>query len=169
MHLTPEIVTLPARSFAGLQARFISAGSPDASNLQVIPQLWADFFPRLGELAGVEPNVSYGLCDCVESQGEKPSRPGEALYLAAVAVTQDTRPPRGMVVWSSPGGTFAKFIHRGRIELIGETAGFIYGQWLPGSAYDRGPGPEIERYDSRFSPTSDTSVLEIFVPIRAKT
>lgn len=168
MHLEPEIVTLPARSFCGLQAAFISAVSPDADNLAVIPKLWADFGPRRRELAPVEPGVSFGLCECTEAFGEQPAHPDQVLYLAAMEVHPAAPVPRGMKRWQSQAGTFAKFIHRGRVQGIGATMGFIYGKWLPTGAYDRVPGPDLERYDARFDPMSDESVLEIFVPVQAR-
>jgi AraC family transcriptional regulator len=167
MNLVPEIVTLPARSFLGLQAPFIVALSPDANNLKVIPKLWDDFVARLkkGDVPTNEPGASYGLCDRPESLGAKASRPDEALYLAAVQVRPDTVPASGLVKWSSPAGTYAKFTHRGPVHGIGKTMGFIYGKWFPGSSYNRGPGPDLERMDGRFNPTSEDSVLEIFIPV----
>jgi len=74
-------------------------------------------------------------------------------------------PPPGMTSWKAPGGTYARFIHRGRIE---KTLGDIYAQWLPDSAYERGTGPDIERCDSRFNPISDDSLMEFFIPVTLK-
>lgn len=168
MKLVPEIVTLPARSFTGLQARFISALSTEANNLQVIPKLWADFVPRIADAKPLEGGITYGLCECPESIGEKSSRPDEALYLAAIESRPDAKPPRGMTTWKSPGGTFAKFIHRGPVSRLGQTMGYIYAQWLPNGDYESGDGPDIERCDERFNPMSEDSVLEIFIPVRKK-
>lgn len=168
MNLQPEIVTLPARSFTGLQARFVSARSPEANNLQVIPQLWAQFVPRLAEAQPLERGITYGLCECPESIGEKSTRPDEALYLAAVQSAPGSKAPRGMTTWQSPGSTFAKFVHRGPVAKLGETIGYIYGKWLPAGEYESGDGPDIERCDERFNPMSDDSVLEIFIPVRKR-
>jgi AraC family transcriptional regulator len=168
MKSTPEIVTLPARFFVGLQTRFITPRSPDANNQTLIPKLWSAFVPRLREIAGVEPGVTYGLCACPDSLGLKAEHPDEAVYLAAAEVAGDAPTPPGMVRWSSSPGTYAKFIHRGPVAGIGETMGFIYGEWLPGGDYDRGPGPDIERYDARFDPVGEQSILEIFIPVRVR-
>lgn len=163
---TPDIVTLPARQFAGLPARFISAASPAANNLKVIPKLWRTFNFRVAETKPVEPGIVYGLCACDSPLGEKPNRPDEIFYLAAVEVAPGTKPPTGMVLWPSAGGTHAKFIHRGRIEGIGATMRFIHQTWMSDSGYVRASGPDIERYDHRFDPQSDDSHLEIFIPVR---
>ena len=168
MNLKPEITRLPARTFAGLPARFITIVSPDANNLEVIPRLWAEFGPRMHELRALEPGVRYGLTAAPASLGEKPSHPDEAIYLAAVPVEPKARLPRGMTAWKSLAGTYAKFSHVGRIGRIGETYGFIYGRWLPEGGYERANGPDFERYDRRFDPQSAASVLEIFVPVRTR-
>ncbi|MFO1452030.1 MAG: GyrI-like domain-containing protein [Opitutaceae bacterium] len=165
MKLTPEIVTLPPRTFAGLQTLFIVPGSKDANNLKVIPKLWDDFFDRIREIQPLEPGVGYGLSECPEALGLKANHPEEAVYLAGTVVADDAKLPAGMVAWKSRGGLFAKFTHMGRIEKIGETMGFIYGSWLSSGDYQRTEGPDIERYDHTFNPTSDESVLEIFVPV----
>lgn len=166
MTITPEIVTLPARRFAGLQSRFISAVAPDSDNLQIIPQLWERFFARLHEIEPTEPGVFYGLCECGDSLGEPTTRPDEIFYLASAPLAEGAGVSQGMTTWTSPAGTYAKFVHRGRVERIGETVSYIYGKWLPASSYESGPGPDLERYDSSFKPDSDDSILEIFVPIR---
>jgi AraC family transcriptional regulator len=168
MKLTPEIVTLPARTFVGLEARFQPPHSPGANNLKVIPKLWDDFIARIQEAGSIEPWVSYGLSECPADRGLKATQPDEQMYLAAVAAKDGAVPPAGMVAWKSPAGTYAKFIHRGQIGKIGETFGFIYGQWLRSGKYDRAKGPDLERMDGRFEPMSDESVLEIFVPVKAR-
>lgn len=166
MKLTPEIVTLPARRFAGLQSRFISAVAADSDNLQVIPRLWQSFFARVHEIEPAEPGVFYGLCECGDALGEETTRPDEIFYLASAPLAARATVPKGMTTWMSPAGTYARFIHRGRVERIGETVAYIYGKWLPTSSYESGPGPDLERYDSGFDPHSDTSILEIYVPLR---
>lgn len=165
MNLTPEILTLPAQSFIGLQATFISASSEDANNLQIIPALWTQFFPLLPQIPTDEPGAYYGLCENLESRGVARQHPDEVLYLASARVPASSTIPDGMKCWTSPGGTFAKFTHQGRIEKIGETMGYIYGKWFPTSQYKQAPGPDFERYDHRFDPSSDESQLEIYVPI----
>lgn len=169
MKLIPEIVTLPARTFVGLQCRFISVMSPDANNLIEIPKLWDKFNQRIQEVETNEPKASYGLCGLPERHGEKGLRPDELLYLAAVQVDLDSAVPSGMKRWVVPAGMFAKFTHRGIITRIGETMGFIYGKWFPASDYERGRGPEFERYDHRFNSHSETSEMDVYIPLRAKT
>jgi AraC family transcriptional regulator len=164
----PEIVRLPEQFFTGLQARFVSSLSPEANNMAVIPQLWGDFCAREAEIATSETGVTYGLCACPSTLGETPSRPDEAIYLAAVKVARPGPAPAGMTTWTSRGGAHAKFVHRGPIGGIGETMAHIYGEWLPNSAYEHADAPDIERYGPKFDPESEASELEIFIPVREK-
>jgi AraC family transcriptional regulator len=164
--MNPEFLQLPAAVFAGLEARFIPVLSPDSDNLQVIPALWQRFLGRLGDLCPREPGITHGLCKLPESGKPVGARADELLYLAGVEIERTAPLPPGMVTWHTPGGLHAKFVHRGPIAGIGETMGAIYGGWFPSSGYTRGEGPDIERYDARFHPTRDDSLLEIYIPVR---
>jgi AraC family transcriptional regulator len=166
MDVAPQIVTLPSQTFAGVQARFISAASPEANHLQIIPRLWATFSARVHELRSTEPGVFYGLCDGGVALGEMITRPDELFYLAAVPIDPGARVPPGMRIWEAPGGTYAKFVHRGPVETIGRTMDHIYATWLPQSGYASGAGPDLERYTADFDPASEDSTLEIYIPVR---
>lgn len=166
MNLIPEIVTLPPRTFAGLETRFTSALSPESNNMDVIPRLWGTFFPRMGELPALVPGHAFGLSDCPEQRELTDLGPEELLYLAAVEVPKAYAPKPPFTVWCTPGGTYARFTHRGPIEAFSATMGFIYGRWLPESGHQRGPGPDIEHYDERFCPeNSAKSELDVYVPL----
>lgn len=167
MHSGPEILHLTARTFIGLEATFISAMSPEANNLQVIPPLWDAFDQRMSSDGPtlVEAGVSYGLCVHPDALGRSSSHRHELLYLAAVQVSPGTPPPHGMTTWVAPAGSYARFTHIGEVAKIGETMGYIYGTWLPHSHFQRGHGPDVERMDARFHPHRADSVLEIFIPI----
>lgn len=165
MNLQPEILRLPERAFIGLQARFISAASTEANNLQVIPQLWERFFAELPRIPAIETDSFYGLCQSLESRSLKRQHPDEALYLAAAQVALNAQSRDPFEKWTAPAGLYAKFVHRGHIEKIGQTMGYIYAQWFPQSGHQSAPGPDIERYPCSYDPFADHSELEIFIPI----
>lgn len=165
MTLLPEFVTLPSSTFVGLEARYLSATSEEANNMRVIPDLWIEFFKRAQEIPSTSPNVFYGLCDTPEARSLNRTHPDEAIYLAAAEVAPDFDCPENMQRWSSSGGLFAKFEHRGKVDTIGETMAYIYGKWFPESEYEERQGPDLNRFDPRFDPDRDDSVYEIYVPI----
>lgn len=166
MNFHPDFVQLPPALFGGLETRFVTVMSNETNNLEVIPALWQRFISRLGELTPVEPGISYGLCEVSESQKVPALRPNEALYLAGIKIQSDQTLPPDMASWRTPGGLHAKFLHLGPIANLGQTIGKIYSQWLPASGFSRGVGPDVERYDSRFHPTRNDSVVEISIPVR---
>ncbi len=165
MTLLPEFVTLPSSTFVGLEARYLSATSEEANNMLVIPNLWIDFFKRVGELENQKPKTYYGLANTPEALGLTREHPDEGIYLAAAQVDPAFECPNGMSRWTSTAGLYAKFEHIGPVDTVGETIAHIYGKWFPESEYTERGGPDINKYDERFDPDSAQSVLEIFVPI----
>jgi len=161
-----EILTLPDLHLVGLEARFISARSRDANNLKVIPPLWKALMARQTELGVLVEPYAYGACMCLP-EAER-HHPDELVYLAAFNVSPAMPTPYGFVDWCVPGQTYARFIHRGSLHRLSETIGGIYGGWLPGSGFERAPGPDLERYGDRFCEGKAESELELFVPVRAK-
>jgi AraC family transcriptional regulator len=166
--MNPAILDLPALVLAGPAARFISAASPDANNLKIIPPLWHTLFARKVELGTPLDHFSYGACRCLpESQR---SREDELLYLAGVSVAPGTPVPPGMERWNVPAGTYALFTHRGPVARISETINYAYGTWLPRSEFDPSePWIELERYDGRFREGGTDSEMEYLVPIKRRT
>ena len=167
MNLTPDIITLPAATYVGLQAPFIMVISPDANNLAVIPQLWGDLMARRSELPPIDVNnwATFGLAQSPEQARLTRTHPDEAVYLASFSVPPDFKVPQGMVAWSVPENTYARFTHRGFLNRVGETYSAIYGKWLGSDGRQRGSGPDIERYDKRFNPHLDQSEFEILIPV----
>jgi AraC family transcriptional regulator len=155
-----ELKQLDALTIVGLGGRFISALSPNATNQEVIPKLWGELIPRLGEVSDRVDRITYGLCEPLDE------RTGECRYVAGVAVSNADRVPDGMEAVTLPAATYAVFTHRGPVDAMGETMRRIYGELLPASGRRRAPGADLERYDERFDGGAD-SELEIWIPIEA--
>lgn len=163
-NMNPQIISSPALHLVGLETRFIGAMSPEANNHEVIPALFKKFFARRGELPPTTGDVTYGAANCLpESQR---TREDELLYLVGIDVPRSTPIPDGMKVWEVPALKYALFQHKGPIERIDETYGFIYGTWLARSEYEQADGPSLERYDKRFGDGGAKSELDILIPIR---
>ena len=76
--------------------------------------------------------------------------------------------PDGMVGRTVPEGSYAVFTHVGRLDTLGRTMNYIYGSWVPNSGYELRPGPDLELYDDRFDPASETSEMDIYIPVKEK-
>ncbi len=124
-----------------------------------IPQLWARFAPRLGEVPSIaEPYVNYGI---MQSTGPAP---GRLDYMAAVSVAGPVQAPEGMVAWPVEGGRYAVF--ETTLSGIGNTFAHIYGAWLAGSGFEPADAPCFERYDESFDPQDPGSRIEIYIPLK---
>lgn len=144
----PEIIQRDAFALVGVEAPFIGALSPDASNFQVIPALWDKFINRVGEIEGRSDEAAYGLV--ITRPEQERSHPDELLYVAGTVVSEVSSVPEGMVRHEVPAATYAVFTHRGPIANLPETIRFAMEVWLPNSGY-RWNLIEVERYDHRFS------------------
>jgi len=164
--LHPKITEKPEFSVIGCRQAFIHALSPDANNLAVIGSLWCKFLARADQVPNRIGDEMFGIIyDRPESER---AHPHELQYIAAVRVSSTAEIPDGMAAWTVPGGMFAVFTHRGRIENIGATVHEIHRVWLPSSQYEHAEMAEVEVYDHRFCPDREDSEMEYWVPIRLK-
>lgn len=159
----PAIIELPTLHLLGRRTRFIGTHSERSNSTTVLPRLWRECLPRLRELEGSAPRECYGAWDSLP-RAER-TDPDELQYLAAIPIVTAAPPPPDLVVWSVRAGRFARFVHRGPVNGIADTIDFIYGVWLPSAGMERGPGCDLERYDARFSATSEQSEFEYYVPL----
>lgn len=164
--MTFSIVSLPALTLIGPEARFISALSPDANNLKVIPPLWYALTTRKAEIGDTLDGFAYGACRRLDKNLR--SREDELVYLAGYRVGPGQEAPPGMSRWSVPSLTYAHFTHRGPVARLSETINHIYGVWLPRSDFQLDHGPEIERYDERFRPGQDSSEMDFLLPVKPR-
>lgn len=164
--MNPTIVTVPAGTLLGLETRFISAMSPDANNLQVIPPLFDRFFARRGELPPALDGFTYGACNCLPA--DQRTRDDELVYLVGIRVAADAPVPAGMTTWTLPERRYAHFVHRGPVTRLSETINHAHGAWLLRSPYELADGPELERYDERFGHGGEGSEMDFLIPIQPR-
>jgi AraC family transcriptional regulator len=161
--LTPRIENKPELKVIGLEAAFINALSPDATNLKVIGPLWDQFC----HLANKVPSrVGTAMIGVIYGRPEaQRAHPDELQYIASVPVSSTAEVPSGLVARTVAAGTFAVFIHRGPIQGIGETVREIYRIWLPQSGYRHAGIADVELYDERFHCDRETSEMEYWVSV----
>ncbi len=85
---------------------------------------------------------------------------------AGVAVTGEAELPKELAEHRLPAGRYAKTVHVGGYDRLGDTWARFLGEWLPESGERLGSGPSYERYvnDPRTTP-KDNLLTEIYVPI----
>ena len=120
-----------------------------------IPALWERWGNDLSVLPTADLGIFYGLTVGFEMSTMTID------YLAATPVVEGAAVPEGMVRWEVSAQTYAVFDCT--LATIGQTIMAVYSDWLPGSGYTRGSGPEFERYDEAFE--LPEKPLTFWVPI----
>ena len=148
-----KIVDRSALMLTGMQMR-TRPMSPE------IPALWPKFVARIDEIESpLEPRVSYGVMWRGETM--------EVLhYMAAISVAQAGRVPQGMSALTLAAGRYASF--RYPLSGLGKGFGEIFNELLPASPFVQTDGPFFERYDEAFDPGNPNSLVEICLPVTAR-
>lgn len=128
-------VEIPEIVVVGFQDKLSSKGGG---------HLWDQLYERIGEISNiVNSKVGYGIID-------------SGAYIAGVQVQLIEKLPEGMASIVIPKKTYYMFIHKGPIYTLLNT-------WNQISANCQLNGLSFERYDERFNPTSEDSILELFI------
>ena len=64
--------------------------------------------------------------------------------------------------------TYARFTHKGPIAQLEETLRYIWGSWLPKSAYEYEEKPDFELYPAGFNDADPENKLYLNIPVRKK-
>lgn len=157
--LEPELYEQPELLLVGTQTHFFGVESDRNNIAQKLPALWAAFLPRLGEVPETVAGCCYGI---VRPRHENAD---ELEYLAAIAVRREIAVPDGMVFRRLPGGRYAKFSHRGRVERIDQTVNYIYASWLARSGLRHSYAADLEFYGAEYHPTAESSEIHYAIPV----
>lgn len=118
--------------------------------------LWQQFLPRLKEIENITGDYCYGVVIPSKNTTE---------YFCGVEVSSLAQIPEGMVAYSVPAATYAKFKHMGPVSSIGRTVHSIYGKWLSLCDWKHTQGPDLEIYEFDYNPSSDNSYMYYAIPI----
>lgn len=87
---------------------------------------------------------------------------------AAVEVEDLEEVPEGMEAIVVPAGAYAVFLHKGPAAEFPKTAAYIFGTWLPQSAYELDDRPHFEVMGPFYRPDDPESEEEVWIPIQVK-
>ncbi len=162
--MQPKFIELPEKKVVGLGTKFISIMSPDKNNMTVIPKLWEQVMQQKDKINNRMDNSWFGVVE--QLRDSEKSHKDEMYYIAAAEVVEIDSVPAGMISRVIPAGKYASFTHIGKLDGLGKTMNFIYGDWLPKSGVQLRHAPHLELYDRRFIPDSDKSEFDILLPVR---
>jgi len=128
-------------------------------------------FGRLGEIAGPAGLFTNPNAAMIALYHDDPeSTPADELRSdAGVAVASGVALPNELAEHRLPAGRYAKTVHVGSYEKLGDTWARFLGEWLPESGERLRDGPSYERYvnDPRTTP-KERLITEIYVPIEGQ-
>lgn len=162
--MNPSFVTIEHKKLVGLSTHFISALSAERNNHVLLPKLWDKFMAREHEIVKRKTPADIGLCEAITDEKIK-THADECFYMACTEVESFDNLPAGMVAKEIPGGRYAVFIHKGKLDNLEQTMSYIYGSWLPKSGEELRDAPDLEVYGPRFKFGDEGSELEIFIPV----
>lgn len=117
------------------------------------PVLWKNFMERLDEIKSVDKMKSYGICVNPNNDTCK------FRYVACSEVEDFSKIPENMEQIELPEKEFMIFIHKGKLEKLGNTYAEIM-KLIPEPNYEYW----IEFYDERWKGDKEESEFEIWIP-----
>ncbi len=159
MNTVPEIYMQKEMCFVGLRTSFFGTDSEKNNIGEKLPPLWQQFLSRLPEIRNTVGGTCYGIVRQLKENSD------ELEYFCAIEVTALSDIPEGMLTIKTPACTYAKFTHKGAVNLIDSTVNYIYSTWLPRSGRRHTYAADLEFYGAGYRPDSDESIMHYAIPI----
>lgn len=154
IEIEPRFADGDAMRVIGLAERY------DTVTMNRIPEQWAHFQQRLGEVRGRTDPGQFGICYQLSQS------PVAFEYLTAVLVGDDAPLSAGFVERRLPARRHAVFTHRGHPSGLRPLMAAIFRDWLPRSGHEAGGNPDfVEVYGEAFDPVRLEGVIEVWVPL----
>jgi AraC family transcriptional regulator len=126
------------------------------------PKAWKAFMERYKEIGGSAGGMkNYGVCI---NPNEKQCT---FRYIAASEVSEFGSIPKGMEKIEIPAESYFIFVHRGKLEKLGETYWAIM-QEIPKTKKKQKEEFWVEFYDKRWKGDREESEFEIWIPVEKK-
>lgn len=151
-----EVLTIPEQRVAYLR---------HVGPYHEVGDTWAQLMGWAAQKGLLGKAACFGVCH--DEPGSTPA--AELRYDACVDITDsDLEVDGGLEVQSLDGGTFAKVVHRGSYENLGDTYGQFMGVELGKQGFKPAPGACREVYVNNCQDTpADQLITEIMAPIEA--
>ncbi|WP_205504606.1 GyrI-like domain-containing protein [Rufibacter psychrotolerans] len=163
MEVPPRIEVLPPTTLVGLRVTMAMAADQTQA-------LWRRFGPRRKEIRNVAGPERYSVEVYPDPAFFTRYNPTlEFEKWAAVQVSDPAPVPAGLEVLQVPGGAYAVFGYKGRSSEAQRAYQFIFGTWLPGSAYELDHRPHFAKMGEKYRNDDPASEEEIWIPVRTRT
>jgi AraC family transcriptional regulator len=128
----------------------------------------ASAFEKLGAIAGPAGLFAHpGVAMIALYRDDPESTPKDQLRsAAAITVPEDAELPPGLVEQHIPAGRYARTVHHGPYDTLGDTWARFMGEWLPNSGQRMTDGVAYELYANNPQTTAPEDLrTEIYIPL----
>ncbi len=157
LSMEPEIVTRQAMKVVGIATKF------EDSDLD-LATLWSSFRPFKNSIANRVDEHAFGIYESYVEQEEKTG----FTYICSVQVSNFDNVPTGLLRREIPQQLCARFVHKGPCSELDLTLKYIWGSWLPKSAYRYSETPDLELYPQGFDDADPENILILLIPIESR-
>lgn len=139
-----------------------------ATNFKTV-DLWRSFMQRRKEITNSVSTDLYSMqVYNSDFDFQKFNPNAEFEKWATTEVADFDNVPEGMNTFILRGGLYAVFIHKGDASKAAQTFQYIFGTWLPNSAYVLDDRPHFEILGEKYKRDSPDSEEEVWIPIKTK-
>ncbi|MGA0555966.1 GyrI-like domain-containing protein [Larkinella sp. VNQ87] len=158
--MTPRLETLPETKLVGQHLRMSLANDRTG-------ELWRNFMPRRKEIPNpvTRDLISLQVYDQPLTYADFGPTTGFEKW-ALVEVGDFETIPDGMEAFTLPRGLYAVFHYQGLANAFAATFHYIFGTWLPNSAYALDHRPHFEVLGEKYKNNDPSSEEEIWVPVK---
>ena len=146
-----HIATSSALVLAGRNGTFAIGPSPG------IRELWEQFMPDYGRIAGQVGSKTYGVCHRFDGKGRMD-------YMAAVQVENAGEVPGYLHTLIIPARKVAVFTHGDGVDTLSDSWRRVFDDLIPAAKLTVADGPQFEVYD--FASDEAPGAIEIHIPVR---
>lgn len=157
--MQPRIESLTEKKLVGKRLRMSLAENRTG-------ELWRSFMPRRREVGNTVTSDLYSM-QVYSQPVDVGNLQQEFEKWAAVEVSDDSSVPDGMEVFTLKGGLYAVFSYKGP-STDTTIFRYIFGTWLPGSAYTLDSRPHFEVLGEKYKNADPDSEEEIWIPIKPR-
>jgi AraC family transcriptional regulator len=131
-------------------------------------RLWQNFMSRRKEIQAPIGTTLYSMQVFAPSYFDNFSPDTEFEKWATVEVANFDAVPDDLETIVLPEGLYAVFLHQGPASAGAKTFQYIFGTWLPNSAYTLDERPHFEILGEKYKNEDPSSEEEICIPIKPK-
>jgi len=130
-------------------------------------ELWQEFRPRAKEILNRVGTDFFSIQHYPDNFSMADFRPHTIFEkLAGIEVENHALIPDGMEAYTLAGGKYAVFTHHGPATTAAKTFQYIYGVWIPNSAYELDRRDQFEVLGSDYRPDDPNAEEEVWIPIK---